>query len=136
MTNRRDKMKSDSLRAIDGYLNTLWEQATKLRDQHKGQAHADLNNLRHGIGAIPDGLLEAANLLEDQADRIAILEQEVRIKTDQLVMLRAALSALEPFANIAQGDNPQINDTTINRARAAADKIRAALEQQQKGEEL
>lgn len=42
-------------------------------------------------------------------------------------MLREALSALEPFANIAQGDNPQINDTTIKQARAAADKIRAAM---------
>ena len=60
---------SENLRAIDGYLNTLWEQATKLRDQHTGQAHADLNNLRHGIGAIPDGLLEAAK-------RIAELERE------------------------------------------------------------
>jgi hypothetical protein len=56
---------SENLRTIDGYLNSLWERATKLRDQHTGQAHADLNNLRHGIGAFPDGLLEAAKRIDE-----------------------------------------------------------------------
>jgi hypothetical protein len=68
---------SENLRAIDGYLNSLWEQATKLRDQHTGQAHADLNNLRHGIGAIPDGLLEAAARLDELERENAILREAV-----------------------------------------------------------
>ena len=67
---------AERLRTIDGYLNSLWDRAAKLRDQNTGQAHADINELRHGIGAIPDGLLEAANTLRAQAERVRVLEAE------------------------------------------------------------
>ena len=65
---------AERLSTIDGYLNSLWDRAAKLRDQNTGQAHADLNELRHGIGAIPDGLLEAAALIRAQAERVRVLE--------------------------------------------------------------
>lgn len=60
----------ERLRSVDTYLNSLWLTATQLRDKHTGEAHADLNNLRHGIGAVPDAILEAA-------DEIASLRKQV-----------------------------------------------------------
>jgi hypothetical protein len=84
---------AERLRTIDGYLNSLWDRAAKLRDQNTGQAHADLNELRHGIGAIPDGLLEAANALTAQAERVRVLEAEV-----------AKLSKPEWFYNADDGE--------------------------------
>ena len=46
-------------------------------------------------------------------------------------LLREALSALEPFAAQTRANGPT-EERNIRRARAAADKIRAALEHQQK----
>lgn len=69
----------ERLRALDLYLNNLWSRAATLRDKHTGQAHADLNELRHAIGAIDDVLIPAAQALEpltrepdaDEVERVA-----------------------------------------------------------------
>ena len=74
----------DRLRALDLYLNNLWSRAATLRDKHTGQAHADLNELRHAIGAIDDVLIPAAQALEpltrepdaDEVERVARAEKE------------------------------------------------------------
>ena len=86
------------LQAIDAYINSLWTRAAKLRDQHSGQAHADLNDIRHGIGAIPDGILEAAARIEALESRVRVLEAE---NAKLLVDLAEAQVALEPFADEA-----------------------------------
>lgn len=97
---------AERLRKIDDYINKLYVDVTTRREHHTGQAHADINAIRHGLGAIPDGLLDGAAYIETLHVRIAALAQLGQALEKMEARCRRLEAKLVEIANRLPGGHP------------------------------